>query len=272
MTSYKGSIRHHLCILFIAEIRAEITKLQLKDVKLLQKLSKKNLASFLVFIATIFFLGLPANSQEFQISSIDYQHHMQLHRVRILELGQLLFSHYKADFPALNALLVNKFLLLHDLSKVDDSLSQASPISKRLASIFGKSLQDEKVKTIVEEVRAETNRIDKAIAMDFFVKNNMAFTKLDGSFHLSESAKELLRLERIVDLVDRGFDPVASLEFGRQLEKASQSEFFLPDARDRQLAQYLEYFYKERSTHLESHRLDLVFGKLLQVRCQMAFH
>jgi hypothetical protein len=191
-----------------------------------------------------------------------YRLHMQVHRKRVKHLGMILYNTFFSDCPDLSPDLVSEFLELHDVSKVDDSLSPGNPIALRLAQTFGKDQSLPEVQEAISLAVADLNMIDQEVALNFFREKGLLVESVDtssDSYHLSIGAKKLLQIENIADLVDRGFDKIAHIEFGRVLARASE---FLVDSRDRLMARHLELVYGVEVAAVEAEHSGAVLREL----------
>lgn len=190
--------------------------------------------------------------------SVDqYLLHMKMHRTRVKRLAVLLYERFQNQFANVNPELVTEFIDLHDLSKVNDQYSLHNPISKRLAETFGKDQNLPEIQETIGAAVLELNDIDQGLAREFFQSKGLLAE--DGTY--SETAIELLRIERIADLVDRGFDRIAHIEFGRQLSRASE---FLVNETDQVMALYLEDIYPQEMIKVESDHSGAILKELLR--------
>jgi len=159
---------------------------------------------------------------------------ISLHRLAVQDLSQIVMSRRPEAFPRLasNPELVSEFFELHDQSKLEPRYFWD------LLGYFGidinllNKIQKSKALSLIQEV----NKRDALHAQMFFVSNRM----VDREGQPNETAKELLRLEKICDVVERGLSQFPKVEFGRKLSRGSQ---FLSDPADIELALWLENNY-----------------------------
>ena len=177
-------------------------------------------------------------------SVVDLVAHMHAHIDRTLALSEYLFEHHAAafGFDSADRNLVKDLIHLHDQSKVNSSKlfqqkfyrpqPDSRTIPERLFEVYGRQDLLSQRNAVVRDL----NAIDQRVAQVYFERKGL----LGADGEPNAKARSLLRFEKIVDLVDRGMDPVAREEFGRPLLRASE---YLTDATDRKLAAQLEAYY-----------------------------
>lgn len=144
--------------------------------------------------------------------------HFELHHDRVLKLGLALFDVHPEEFPLLTREQVEEFLTLHDRAKLDNTKRfrtrfwkkpTGPSFTKKLYKLYSLGYErvknDPKLKKIVDQL----NETDRKVAYDYFKRHKLL--NKDGT--LKPEAEQLLRLEHIVDVVDRHTDPVAKEEF-----------------------------------------------------------
>lgn len=187
------------------------------------------MSKLLIFL----FLSSRAFSQEISTSG-DFLNYTKLHIQRVQKLGQELKGQFPKQFGDLDKALLDKFLALHDQSKLSSNTLDA------LYKFYGRSLGAltgaEKDKLI--QIREKLNKKDLETRMEFLKQKGL----VDGSGRVSMQGKKLLYLEKIVDLVDRGSSLESSKEFGRAVSAASK---FLKSPMAKKMAQGLEAVYSD---------------------------
>lgn len=149
---------------------------------------------------------------------LEFQHHINLHRKRVVKLGLALA---KAQYPDLNQHFLNEFLKLHDYSKtitshVDLAQFQYSHYelpAQRLFDFYGKNPEGQPETEKLTEAINATNAIDKKVCDNYFER----LPQLSGDIQ-----KNFYTIERLADLVDRSLDPIAAEEFGHPMLLASE--------------------------------------------------
>ncbi|WP_412470243.1 MULTISPECIES: hypothetical protein [unclassified Halobacteriovorax] len=182
--------------------------------------------------------------------ALDFYQHMQAHKKRVVEMGMRLLKEFPDEFKGLDENILKSVLSVHDNAKVrTTSRYNGRPFYEVLYNEgYGKKL-DRKI------VDALNNQDEK------FVK------EVFDQFNLNDSTREkILRIEKIADFVDRGMSPVATEEFGRKTTLASQSDFFLKDKMDRNLAKYLEDNYQDINKDLHYKKLSVLEKAKLKSR------
>ena len=169
---------------------------------------------------------------------LEFQHHIELHRERVLKLGMNLA---KAHFPALDTRVLLEFLHLHDFSKTISSQNQLPQFKyrhrelpvNRLFHFYGKSPKNETESQALIDIINDINSIDHKVCENFFAKYK----------HLSWGVQEdFYTIERVADLVDRSLDPIAAEEFGHPMLLASE---YIDDPYMARLSLWLEGHYHQ---------------------------
>ncbi len=158
--------------------------------------------------------------------------YINAHRLRVVNIGLAIQSFRPIlDLPDE---MLTAFLHLHDLSKLEPD------IFRSLSLHYGRSLNDPNYSenSELQSLIQRLNSIDLNHARSFFARHGL----LDTNYCPTVVAKELLRIEKIADLVDRALDPAAWEDFGRKLHPASH---YLPNFQDQHLAQELEKRYPQ---------------------------
>lgn len=148
----------------------------------------------------------------------EFQHHIQLHRERVVILGLALA---KNQFPGLNLRPLEAFLYLHDHSKTLNSRDELAlhsythtlTPSQRLFEFYGKIPESEMEHVKLIEVVNDINTIDTRVCARFFEMNPGLSRGTQDDFYT---------IEKVADLVDRSLDPVAAEEFGHPMILASE--------------------------------------------------
>ena len=149
---------------------------------------------------------------EFKIATQEHQH-------RVLLLGQALYSEFDTEFKNLNSQLVTRFMSLHDYSKTS-ILPDGTNQIEALYQFYGINKSDlaENEKFKILSTINYINYLDSQKALEFFNTEHLISDVGD----LSEAANDLLLIERISDMVDRGENATSTKEFNRKLLPASQ--------------------------------------------------
>jgi len=180
------------------------------------------------------------NSEFRYVKSIDdFYQHTSLHRKRILLMGRHLIQEFSEDFCKVNKDLLMAFLSIHDEAKLNLDLVQyqGRPLIEALYQYYGRGIHklNENSKLEMKEIIDLLNCEDQRISHQFFREHHL----LNDAGVVNETAIELLRIEKIVDSVDRGMNFVSIEEFNRLMTPAS---LFL-DEQDARYAVYLENCY-----------------------------
>lgn len=185
-------------------------------------------------------------------SIVEFELHTKNHIKRAKILALEILSKRFQDFHLLDTIIVSEFMSLHDHSKVNKTEKflkkyslekRKTSISEDLFSIFGKWSQlDEAKKKWAASLRDELNNVDQQVAMDFFSENG--YVLADGS--LSATAQQLLRLEKIADILDTIMDPVRAKEFGSTKERLGiENAYGLKNQEDKKIAaQFIPYYLR----------------------------
>lgn len=148
------------------------------------------------------------------INHIDsFVNYTKFHISRVVLIGIEMKRVFHHHFENLEDEVVRNFLLLHDYSKIKMIDGNYENARLLFENIFGKDVKSlseidrEKASTIIDRI----NRDDRKIAIDFFEKHHLSNAQI----------KQLLQLENLADLIDRGMSPFSQFEFGRKLKPAS---------------------------------------------------
>ena len=170
----------------------------------------------------------------------DLKQHFDCHRQRLMVLAQALVIQYPEHFKELkNTNLLQEFLHLHDAAKFSHLEDLFMYYNTR--PLFSNVYEAEKFKSLVARVNAQ----DELVRLNFFKLKALCG---ENSTEYNKQAKLLIEIERLVDMVDRGLDPVAIEEFAREMRPAS--EMFAIDSKDYIMAKYLEQEYHNLVGHL----------------------
>ncbi len=193
----------------------------------MRRLFISKIMAFVLALVTAAGIGAKAQDQ----GAFSFREHVEKHRQRVAAIALFLYSHEDSFRSQISQELLINFLKLHDRSK------EQRDIAAYLSQHFGEKLLS------TDEVVIELNFYDDALRWEFLQSRGLMF-----GARFTEAAKRLLRIEMIADLVDRGQDPTAQLEFGRPLLSASR---FLRFDEDKKLAQLAEQFYSTIIAGLE---------------------
>lgn len=174
---------------------------------------------------------------------LEFQHHIELHRNRVIKLGMALAKH---QFPGLNQRILTEFLDLHDYSKIITSRKELPQFEyshrdlpvQRLYTFYGRKPKTETEMEKLVSVINDINGIDKKVCEDFFTKNSQLSWGVQEDFYT---------IERVADLVDRSLDPMAAEEFGHPMLLASE---YIDDPYMAQLSLWLESHYHQITKNL----------------------
>lgn len=190
--------------------------------------------------------------QGFAIEKVDYRAHLESHIQRVKVLALAAQASYPQAFSHVRRQDLDAFLDLHDAAKLKTSTFF------QLVKSFGHPLP------AGSELVNFLNQEDWRIRYTYFEKHGLVYA--DGQ--LSIEAQEMLGLERLADLTDRGMDPVANREFGRLMLPASE---FMSSVENQMMARDLEKRYWDLTDGLDylSWR-DRTFmqNQILQVECE----
>ncbi|PIP92521.1 MAG: hypothetical protein COW00_00240 [Bdellovibrio sp. CG12_big_fil_rev_8_21_14_0_65_39_13] len=169
----------------------------------------------------------------------DFYQHTYLHRRRLIIMGHHLLEEFPDQFTHIDHKILDQFLNIHDEAKLNLDIAQykGRPLLEALYQYYGRgkhTLSDE-AKIEMQEIIKVLNHKDSEIGINFFKKYGF----IDKRGRLNETALELLRIEKIVDSVDRGMNQVSIEEFDRSMTPAST---FLK-SEDSDLALNLESIY-----------------------------
>ena len=174
---------------------------------------------------------------------LEFQHHIELHRERVLKLGLALA---KTQFPRLRHQHLKDFLHLHDHSKTItakdllpkfDYSHRELPVH-RLFQFYGKTPQTEQDWQKLVDIINDINNIDKQVCEQFFLMRPTLSWGVQEDFYT---------IEKVADLVDRSLDPMAAEEFGHPMLLASE---YIEDPYMSQLSLWLESHYHQITKNL----------------------
>lgn len=190
--------------------------------------------------------------QGFSLERVDFRAHLESHIQRVKVLALAAQASYPQAFSQVRRQDLDSFLDLHDAAKLETGTFF------QLVKSFGQPLP------MGSDLVNFLNQEDWRIRYKYFEKHGFIYA--DGQ--LSTEAQEMLRLERLADLTDRGLDPVASREFGRPMLPASE---FMTSPENQMMARDLERRYWDLTDGLDylSWR-DRTFlqNQILQVDCE----
>lgn len=200
------------------------------------KESMKHALFFLIFTATTSW------SFDYVQSANDYASiHMEAHTKRMAIMAEELHRKFPQYLSKKDLKTLLTFIGFHDLSKklsLEDLRAQFQytgdeTIASRLFQNYGNPPGMDLAK--LKETIKELNRIDNEIALIF-----------KKELQLSDEAFERLKsFEHILDLVDRGQDPVAAEEFGKSMKTAREFAGDRLSKEELKMAEYLEKNYAE---------------------------
>ena len=177
----------------------------------------------------------------------DFLRHTRLHVVRNRAMASELVARFPHTFDLVNEDLVQAFMKVHDQSKLNPNLTRDGRrfIGERLYEFYGlpDSLLSEAEKAERKKLISELNLVDSMAITEFFKRSEL----LDRKDNPNEVARQLIKIEKIVDFVDRGMANVSTEEFSRPMQKGS--EFIEPELR--RFALYLERNYKRITVGME---------------------
>jgi hypothetical protein len=153
------------------------------------------------------------------LTLIEFKNATEDHQQRVLLLGQALYNEFSAEFTNLTYELVTQFLRLHDHSKTS-ILPDGTNQIESLYEFYGINKSDlaENEKFKILSTINYINYLDSQKALEFF--NSVHLISETGE--LTETANDLLLIERISDMVDRGENISSTKEFNRKLIPASE--------------------------------------------------
>ncbi len=150
---------------------------------------------------------------------IEFKNATEDHQQRVLLLGQALYKQFSSEFTNLTSELVTQFLSLHDHSKTSilpDGTNQIESLYQFYC--INKSDLDENEKFKILSTINYINYLDSQKALEFFNSAHL----ISETGELTETANDLLLIERISDMVDRGENISSTKEFNRKLIPASK--------------------------------------------------
>lgn len=151
----------------------------------------------------------PLAKNYFINSAEEFYHHMQLHRARVVELATNAYKKFPHLFPELTLEQVQGVMKVHDYAKVDFG-TFASNGQHYFQVLYGEGYGKKLPANWVNELNAADNRF-----MEQAYKNFMIDTPT--------KKEQILKLEKIADLVDRVNNSVSPEEFGRKMYPVSGS-------------------------------------------------
>lgn len=179
----------------------------------------------------------------------DLERHFKLHISRVVRLGTWIYDNNPGEFSGVTRSQLEEFLSLHDQAKINSSAAfkaefwveplETPPFIRRLferyASVNASLPEAEMEKT--KQLIANLNATDSRVGQEFFKRRGM----LDKDGKPNEVARQLLRIERIADVVDRKSDPVAQEELSVRKERPFSD--FLSSGTDLAIAAQTEARY-----------------------------
>lgn len=164
----------------------------------------------LIFLMTFSLLG-----QESSINSVEeFRIHILAHKERLRKLGQALLAAFPKEYEAVDPKLLDEFLSLHDDAKLRKENIET------LFRYFGKNKNSltKKENKEFNRVISALNQSDKKLTRSYLFRRGL----INEYGHVSEVARKLLAIEKMVDGVDRGMDPMAREEFSKNMRKHSK--------------------------------------------------
>jgi hypothetical protein len=172
-------------------------------------------------------------------SLLDFKAATEEHQNRVLILGKALYQNFSNHFVELNIDIVSNFLKLHDYSKTS-ILPDGTNQIESLYQFYGVNKSDlpEAEKFKILSTINYINYLDSQKALVFFSETKLI--SKDGE--LTDAAHNLMLIERIADMVDRGEHASSTQEFNRKMAPASE---ILENEKWANYARYLEKNYAE---------------------------
>ncbi len=172
-------------------------------------------------------------------SLVEFKAATEDHQRRVYILGTVLYKEFYTDFANLNSDLVSNFLKLHDYSKTT-ILPDGTNQIESLYQFYGVNKSDlaENEKFKILSTINYINYLDSQKALEFFSHSQL----ISANGELTDSAHNLLLIERISDMVDRGEHESSVKEFNRKLVPASE---MLENEKWAHYARFLEKKYPE---------------------------
>lgn len=174
-----------------------------------------------------------------KISLAEFKHATLSHQKRVFQLGLVLFDQFTADFSNVQSHQVSGFLKIHDYAKTE-ILSDGTEQIGLLYQFYGMNktdLQDQERFKFLSAIN-HINYLDSQYALQFFQSQQL----INSSGEFSSAAHELLLIEKIADLVDRGENQMSSDEFNKKLKKASA---IIENEKWAHYAHFLENHYQQ---------------------------
>lgn len=145
--------------------------------------------------------------------------HTESHIERVKRLGIELYRRYPVAFSHVDEKTLTQYLSLHDRSKTLGAFSKNS-IASRLYRYYGKDL---KVMSAADQQEFQKlidalNESDAQVSKEFFGRHRL----LNAEGEFTSGALEMMKIEKIADMVDRAQSPVSIEEFGKQMTPASE--------------------------------------------------
>ncbi len=147
----------------------------------------------------------------------DFTIHTQLHIKRVERIGLYLFKKFPNEFKQLDQKIVHNFLKKHDQGKVNVSLWKdkgKKPIIDKIYKYYNvpKESISPKELALLGKAVDDLNAMDTMVAYQFF-RDNKLYT---ATGEISPKAHQLLRLEKLADIIDRGKNMVSPEEFAKK--------------------------------------------------------
>ena len=181
--------------------------------------------------------------REYVNSVVDFYHHTQLHKKRVVELAANLVETFPEEFKGIDKEMINRILSVHDNAKIGHNFrfSDGKAYYEKLYEYYGKRPPMEIINSL--------NDVDKSIMRQTIDNELFQLTKSmsvdDAAKFKEEFVGKLSRVENLADFVDRAMNPVSAEEFGRQMFLESNSNTSKEDVAYKKMALYLEQNYKK---------------------------
>lgn len=175
----------------------------------------------------------------------DFETHTILHIQRVQKLGLELYRSFSDDFTGVTEKLLSEFLSLHDCAKIK-GVKQQNRALHELYPFYGANAES---KDEFRKIVSKMNEEETAIQIDFFRASGLLEKKTGQT---TFEAQQLLLIEKVADLVDRGMNEVSEEEFGRSMRLASE---LFEEIQNQVYARHLEVNYQEITESLWLSRL-----------------
>lgn len=165
-----------------------------------------------------------------QVTEANMREYMQSHIDRVVKLVERIFDFQglPSGYRSLDKKLAVEFAKVHDRNKISGYASTGESYASVLARSFGKDAYqrnknsdrlmtpDEAAEFIAR--KDELNEDDRKVEDDFLREHGLL--NPDGS--RTKVAELLMRLVKIADIIDRGMNPDADIEFGGKLKNPTE--------------------------------------------------